>query len=414
MKVEQPILGRRGTLALLAALAAFPPLTMDLYLPALPQMTDVFATSHGMVALTIGAFIVAFAFGMLFWGPLSERTGRKPILLISLVIYIAGSICCALARSIEALIVFRVLQGFAGGGAAVVGTTIVKDMYDGRERERVMAVVMSLAIIAPLVAPILGAMLLQFGSWRLMFVVLAAFGCSSLILVACYRETLEQKSDGSVLRLWGRLGTVIRNPRFAYLLLIFAISQMCLMSFIGISAYVYVNTFGLSEQAFSVIFALNAGAAMLAPNLYLQLSRGLRVQDIILGCFGSMVIGGMAVLWIGDLSPWTFAAIAAFCTIAIVMAQVPGTNLLLDQQVRDTGSAAALIKFSVTLMGAVGIQIASLDPDDLIRNFGAILLVVGTLCTVLWLLVRRRPFVADSFDQPGRGSSAPSPGAQPR
>lgn len=400
MNVEQPALGKKGMLFLLIALGAFPPLTMDLYLPALPQMTDTFATSRAMINLTLGAYMVAFAVGMLFWGPLSERTGRKPILFAALGIYVAASLLCAASFSVEALIAARIPQGIAGGGVTVVGTSIVKDMFDGRERERVMATVMSLVLIAPMVAPILGAFLLKIASWHMMFVALALFGCFATLLVTQYRETLPEKSTGPFLRSWNRLGVVLINPRFAYLLLIFAAAPMCLMAFIGIAAYVYVDRFGMSEQTFSFIFAFNAACAMVGPALYLRLSRTIAVQTVILGCFAVIVLGGIAMLTFGGLSPFLFAAIAATTTIAVIVVRVPGANLLLDQQIRDTGSAAALIQFSVTLMGAAGILIVTLNPHDLVRNYAILLIGVGAICAVLWLAIRHRPFVADNVSRP--------------
>ena len=400
MKVEQPKLGKKGTLLLLVSLGAFPPLTMDLYLPALPQMAEAFATSHGMVNLTIGAYMVAFALGMLFWGPLSERTGRKPILFAGLAIYISASLLCALASSVDALIAFRILQGLGGGGVTVVGTAIIKDLYDGRERERAMATVMSLVIIAPMVAPVLGAFLLKMASWHAMFIALALFGCCAAVLVALYRETLEEKSTGPLLKSWSRLGTVLMNPRFAYLLLMFSLAPMCLMAFLGIAAYVYIDGFGLSEQTFSFFFAFNAAFAMLGPVLYLRLSRTIPVRMIILGSFAVVVLGGTAMLLFGGLSPWLFAALAAVSTTAVIMLRVPGVNLMLEQQSRDTGSAAALIQFCGTIMGATGIQIVSAHSHDLIRNYGVLLIVIGTTCAALWLRVQHRPFVAEKLYQP--------------
>lgn len=396
MNADQPILGKRGMIFLLIALGAFPPLTMDLYLPALPQMTETFSTNRAMINLTLGAYMVAFAIGMLFWGPLSERTGRKPILFAALGIYITASLLCAASFSVEALIAARIPQGFAGGGVTVVGTSIVKDMFTGRERERVMATVMSLVLIAPMVAPILGAFLLKIASWHMMFVALALFGCFAAVLVTQYRETLPEKSTGPFLKSWNRLGVVLINPRFAFLLVIFAAAPMCLMAFIGISAYVYVDRFGMSEQAYSFIFAFNAVCAMTGPTLYLRLSRVIAVQTAILGCFAIMFLGGVAMLTIGGLSPFIFAAIAATTTIAIIIVRVPGANLLLDQQEHDTGSAAALIQFSATLMGAVGIQIVTVNSNDLVRNYGVLLVVIGSICAALWLAVRNRPFVADN------------------
>ncbi|MBU0778505.1 MAG: Bcr/CflA family efflux MFS transporter [Alphaproteobacteria bacterium] len=395
MKTEQPILGKKGTIFLLIALGAFPPLTMDLYLPALPQMTSTFATSQSMVNLTLAAYMFAFAFGLLFWGPLSERTGRKPILITTMLIYIAASLLCAMVNQIEYLIGFRILQGIAGGGVTVVGTTLVKGLFGGRERERVMAVVMSLVIIAPMIAPVLGAFLLKIASWHMMFLALAAFASFVLVIVLLYKETLPEKSTGPLYKSWVRLGVVAMNPKFSYLLLIFSLVPMCLMSFLGVAAYVYVDGFGMSEQRFSFIFAFNAACAVFGPVLYLRISRALRVETIIQACFCAIVFAGLAMLVVGSVSPWIFATIAAFNTVAVIVVRVPGANLLLDQQTHDTGSAAALIQFSGTIMGAIGIQVVSAHPDDLINSYGTLLIVVGIFCSVLWLLARNRPFVAD-------------------
>ncbi|MEC5128002.1 multidrug effflux MFS transporter [Verrucomicrobiales bacterium BCK34] len=400
MKVDQPILGKSGTLLLLTILGAFPPLTIDLYLPALPQMAETFATSHTMVNLTLGAFMVAFAIGMLFWGPLSERTGRKPILLTALAFYITSSLLCAIASSVDALIVFRILQGLAGGGVTVIGTSIVKDLFDGRERERAMALIMSLVTIAPMIAPVLGAFLLKIASWRMMFVVLAIFGAGATLLVACYRETLTEKTTGPLTKTWGRLGIVMKNPRFAFLLAIFALVPMALMAFLGISSYVYIDRFGLSEQAFSFIFAINAGAAALGPVLYLKLSRFISVRTLILGCFVTLSLAGIAMLSVGSFSPLLFAALAAVSTLAVITVRVPGANLLLEQQSKDTGSAAALIQFSGMMMGAASIQIVSTLSPDLIQNYGVLLIVVGATCAALWTAVQHRPFVVEKLFQP--------------
>ncbi|PZX14626.1 Bcr/CflA family efflux MFS transporter [Celeribacter halophilus] len=399
MNVEQPRLGRRGTLTLLIVLGAFPPLTMDLYLPALPHMADTFATSHAMINLTLGAYMVAFSVGMLFWGPLSERTGRKPILFTALAIYIISSLLCALSSSVEGLIAFRTVQGLSGGGVTVVGTSIVKDMFDGREREKVMATVMSLVIIAPMVAPVLGAFLLKVASWHAMFVVLALFACVAGGLVMLFRETVEEKSTAPILKSWNRLGVVLKNPHFAYLLLLFSLVPMCLTAFIGSAAYVYIDGFGMSEQTFSSIFAFNAVCAAVGPSLYLRLSRRIPVQTIILGCFLVVVVAGATMLSVGRLAPWIFAALAAMTTIAVIVVRVPGANLLLDQQTTDTGSAAALIQFSGTMMGAAAVQIVSANAHDLIRNYGLLLMIIGTSCATLWLIVRHRPFVTDVLPQ---------------
>lgn len=236
MKTDQPRLGRRGTLVLLIVLAAFPPMTMDLYLPALPQIADAFSRSSASVNLTLGAYMVAYACAMLFWGPLSDKTGRKPILLLGLALYVLACIGCAATTSLDGLIAFRTLQGLGGGAVTVVETAIIKDLYDGRDRERIMATVMSLVVIAPMVAPVLGAALLPVASWHFLFVVLAIFGTVAAGLVLMLREPLEHRYCGSLVGAWARLGHVLKNPRFVCLLIIFALGPMCLMGFIGSAA----------------------------------------------------------------------------------------------------------------------------------------------------------------------------------
>lgn len=400
MKVEQPRLGRRGTLALLIMLDAFPPLTMDLYLPALPQMAETFGTSHAMVNLTLGAYMVAFAVGMLFWGPPSERTGRKPILFATLGLYVTASLLCALAPGIEGLIGLRILQGFAGGGVTVIATTLVKDLFDGRERERVMGTIMSIVVIAPMVAPVLGAFLLRIASWHMMFIVLALFGIAAAGLATLYRETLEEKSTGPLLKSWGRLVIVLKNPRFAYLLLIFSMAPMCLLAFIGTAAYIYIDGFGLSEQAFSFIFSFNAVFSMFGPTLYLRLSRVLPVQGVILGCFLVVVLGGTALLAVGDLSPWLFAGLAR--DIDDVGDRPAGARR--EPDAGTTGQRHRIRRRADPVQqhdhGAIAVQVVSAGSADFVRSFGTLLVVVGTACAAMWMLVLKRPFVVNKVSRP--------------
>ncbi|MGR5303607.1 multidrug effflux MFS transporter [Vibrio mediterranei] len=397
MKSTQPILGQKGTLFFLVIISAFPPLTIDLYLPALPTMVDIFSTTESMVNLTLSSYFVTYAIGLLFWGPLSEKFGRKPILLIGIGAYMLASIACAMAGSIEHLIGSRVLQAFAGSAITVVSTAIVKDMFEGREREKIMATIMSLVIIAPMVAPVLGAFLLKVASWRMMFVTLAVFGAFASILAMCYRETLQSQYTGSLARSWTRLGVVMTNPRFVMLLCIFSIAPMALMAFLAAGSYIYINGFGLTEQEFSYYFAFNAMCASLGPSIYMKLSRHISVQKVITLCFLTLALMGVLTLSIGSTAPWVFALIAAPATLMVIMMRVPGTNLMLDQQDKDTGSAVALIQFFAMICGSAGMLLVSMRPDALIANLGMIQLSIGIVGGLLWFVVRNRAFVTDKL-----------------
>ncbi|WP_442809697.1 multidrug effflux MFS transporter [Vibrio splendidus] len=398
MKRPQPVLGKTGMLFFLVIISAFPPLTIDLYLPALPQMVEVFNTDRSMVNLTLSSYFVTYAIGLLFWGPLSEKFGRKPILLIGLAGYMVASILCAMTNSIEQLIGARVFQAFAGSAITVIATAIVKDLYDGREREKIMATIMSLVIIAPMVAPVFGAFLLKIASWRMMFVTLAIFGAFASVLACCYRETLENKYQGSIFRSWGRMGVVMKNRSFVKLLVIFSIIPMALMGFLAAGSYIYIDHFGLTEQQFSYAFAFNALCASFGPTIYMKLSYRMPVQKVISGCFALLALAGIFTLTIGDLSPWFFMFIAAPATLMAIIMRVPGTNLMLNQQDHDTGSAVALIQFFSMICGSLGMVLVSIRPDSLIENLGFIQLSVGTLGGLIWLMVRNKEFVTNKLN----------------
>ncbi|MEZ9239874.1 multidrug effflux MFS transporter [Vibrio splendidus] len=382
----------------LVIISAFPPLTIDLYLPALPQMVEVFNTDRSMVNLTLSSYFVTYAIGLLFWGPLSEKFGRKPILLIGLAGYMVASILCAMTNSIEQLIGARVFQAFAGSAITVIATAIVKDLYDGREREKIMATIMSLVIIAPMVAPVFGAFLLKIASWRMMFVTLAIFGALASVLACCYRETLENKYQGSIFRSWGRMGVVMKNRSFVKLLVIFSIIPMALMGFLAAGSYIYIDHFGLTEQQFSYAFAFNALCASFGPTIYMKLSYRMPVQKVISGCFALLALAGIFTLTIGDLSPWFFMFIAAPATLMAIIMRVPGTNLMLNQQDHDTGSAVALIQFFSMICGSLGMVLVSIRPESLIENLGFIQLSVGTLGGLMWLMVRNKEFVTNKLN----------------
>ncbi len=397
MNKVQHVLGKTGTLIFLVVISAFPPLTTDLYLPALPRMVEVFNTNETMVNLTLIVYFVIYAFGLLFWGPLSDKFGRKPILLTGTVIYTAASLLCATASSVEFLIGARIIQALGGSAVTVVATAIVKDLYDGREREKVMATIMSLVIIAPMVAPILGAFLLKIATWPMIFVALAVFGTISIILALCYEETLETRYTGSVIRAWGRLGTVAKNPHFLSLLIIFSITPMALMAFLASGSYIYVNGFGFTEQQFSYAFSFNALFAFFGPTIYMQVSKRVHVQSIITFFYAVLIVCGVLTYTIGHLSPWIFALVVGPATLAVIATRVPGTNLMLDQQKEDTGSAVAIIQFSGMMCGAIGMFLVSLRPEELIKDLAIIQFVVGVTASVLWFYAKKRHYVIDNL-----------------
>jgi DHA1 family bicyclomycin/chloramphenicol resistance-like MFS transporter len=382
VRKTQKYLGDRGLVVLIALLSAFVPLSTDLYLPALPGMGDYFGVSAGLTNLTLILFFLFFSLGLLFWGPLSDKYGRRPVLLAGLALYIAASIGCAASLAIWHLIAFRILQAVGGSAAAAVATAMVKDVYDGRKRESVLAIVQSMVVISPAVAPVLGA-----------FMLLAFIGVVSMVGGLLLQETIPSRYAGTMKQSVRRLGTVLKNPGFASLLIVFSLVSTASLAFVSASSYIYQEGFGLSEQGYSFYFALNAIALIAGPFLYLWLSRHTSRRTIVASGFAVMVAGGVLVCLFGSLGPLVFALALFPASLMGSSVRPPGAFLMLDQQEEDTGSASALINCSGLVFGSAGMVLVFLAGENLVLGLGAINVAVGVVCLAGWMLIGRRGLV---------------------
>jgi DHA1 family bicyclomycin/chloramphenicol resistance-like MFS transporter len=386
---SQKYLGDKGLIVLIALLSAFVPLSTDLYLPALPGMGDNFGVPASLTNLTLILFFIFFSLGLLFWGPLSDKYGRRPVLLAGLALYIAASAGCAVSGEIWHLIAFRILQAVGGSAASAVATAMVKDVYDGRRRESVLALVQSMVVISPAAAPVLGAFMLPYTSWRGLFVALALIGVVSMVGGLLLQETLPSRYAGTVAQSLRRLGVVLRNPGFASLLVVFSLVSTASLAFVSASSYIYQEGFGLSEQGYSLYFALNAVALIAGPLLYLRLSRNFSRRAIVAAGFAVMIAAGLIVCLFGNLAPLVFALALFPASLMGSAVRPPGAFLMLDQQKEDTGSAAALINCSSLVFGSAGMVLVFLAGESLVLGLGAINVAVGAVCLAGWVLIAR-------------------------
>ncbi|WP_128860049.1 multidrug effflux MFS transporter [Methanocella paludicola] len=389
----QKYLGKKGLIALIALLSAFVPLSTDLYLPALPAMANFFGVTADLVNLTLILFFIFFAAGTLLWGPLSDKYGRKPILVAGLTLYVISSVLCACVTDVYQLILFRILQAVGGSAASAVATAIVKDVYHSRDRESVLAIVQSMVMISPALAPVLGAFMLSFTTWRGIFWALAAIGLISLAGTLAYKETISRRYTGNILQSLCRLGTVARNPGFSSLAIVFTLTSVSTMAFVASSSYIYEDGFGLSPQMYSYYFALNAIGLLAGPMLYVKLSARFERKRIINACFATIALSGILVFFMGQISPIVFALSILPATIGGVCSRPPGTNLMLEQQKEDTGSASSLIGCTMTIMGSIGMLLVSFSHGSLIPAIGILNVATGLLCLVLWQVLSKQSFV---------------------
>jgi DHA1 family bicyclomycin/chloramphenicol resistance-like MFS transporter len=387
VRAKQKYLGTNGLIIFIALLSAFVPLSTDLYLPALPRMSAYFGTSAGRINLTLTVFFIFYALGTLVWGPLSDHYGRKPILIAGMGLYIIASAFCALIRTVDGLILCRIFQAIGGSAAGTVATAIVKDVYSGRKRESVLAIVQSMVTIAPAVAPILGAFLMRFMSWRDIFWTLAGIGAVTLVGSFLFEESNLQRTSGMLTESLGRLGRVLQNSGFTYLLVLFSLGTISVLAFISSSTYIYQDGFHLTAQMYSFYFSLNALGMIAGPIIYLKLSRHFHAESIIRVCFATIAASGLLVCILGNIQPWIFALCILPASIASSCNRPPSTNMMLEQQKGDTGAVSSLMGCTGLLMGSLGIQLISLPWGNTIIALGIITFSVAVISLIAWPFV---------------------------
>lgn len=387
---KQKIIGEKGLVVLIALLSAFVPLSTDLYLPALPTMSANFGVGPERTNLTLTMFFVFYALGTLIWGPLSDLYGRKPILVIGLSLYIAASLACVFVGNIDALIIFRIFQAIGGSAAGAVATAIVKDSYHGKKRLSILAIVQSMVLISPAVAPVLGAFLLQVMSWRGVFMTLTGIGVLALLGSLLFTETILERNTGSLLPSMLRLGHVLKNRGFAMLLIIFSIGSLSTMAFVASSTYIYQEGFHLSGQSYSLYFSLNAVGLILGPMIFLRLSNRVHSETIIRACYIIIAIGGVLVCLVGGLQPWIFALCMLPVSTAGSCFRSPATNMLLEQQKGDSGAVSSLMSCTAMLMGSLGTLIISQPWNNMIMALGIMIISTASIALIAWPFVIKR------------------------
>lgn len=387
---KQKFLGKNGLIVFITLMNMFIPLSTDLYLPALPTMSTYFGVSSALTNLTLVSFFFFYAVGTLFWGPMSDKYGRKKVLVVGTILYVAASAVCAASADVYMMIVARIVQGIGAGAITAVSMALIKDCFQGKQRETILAIVQSVAGLAPMIAPVLGAVLLQFTDWRGSFVVLTAVGAVCLLLAFLYQETLsdEERYEGTVLGSLGRLVTVGKNMGFLVPCLIFSLYNLAFMGYIAMSSYIYVEYFGLSEQVYSYFFAANAALSMVGPILYVRFMTGFNKKKFAMICFALYAVCGAAIALIGHTSPFLFwIGFAPFSLIGTITRPF-GTNIMLDQQSGDTGSASSLINGVATILGSVGMMCASMWAD-IVFGLGFMICVTGIVSVICWMLLMR-------------------------
>lgn len=374
----------------LALIAATPPISTDMYLAAIPRIADSWNVGEPVVSLSLILWFVSFSMALLLFGPISDKYGRKPILLSGMALFVLSTFLCAFARNVEQLIGFRILQGFGAAAPSSMCMAICRDRFDAERRKHALAYIGIVLTVAPMASPMIGALLLQWSNWRFIFFVQGIIGMGTFLICLRYEETLREKLQGSLFGVFFRYIALFRNRNYMMANQCMGLLPGPFFGFIAFSSIAYIRIFGLSEKAFSLLFGANALMSMVGAYTCTRLTRYVSDERLIRFCLMGCVAGGAILFLLGNRHFLFFtagmAAYSYFCGISRPIS----SNLILEQVDRDIGSASSLVVFYQFLVGAICMALATAQSNRPIRNFGLLVLVVPCIVLFLWPFLIRR------------------------
>ncbi len=400
----------------LGGLSGVAPLALDLYLPGLPALTSDLGATQAAGQLSLSSCMIGLALGQLLVGPLTDRVGRRIPLLVGVALFALTAGLSALAPSIAALLGLRLVCGLAGGAGIVIARAMVRDQYSGATAARMFSLLAIISNIAPIVAPLLGGLLLRFTTWRGVFAALAVLGALLLGAALTQRETLPpaRRRPGG-LRATGRtLVVVLRDRTFVVPALVLGIGLCGMFVYIAMASFVLQGPYGLDAQQFSLVFGANSVAILVAGQIGLALVGRLGPRRLLTGGVLTAVVAAVAMLAgvLASRSIWALLPpllVLVACT-GVVLPNA--TALALDGQGETAGTASAVIGLTQFAFAAVVPPLASLRGVTPAVMAGTIL-ATATVAALLWFAAR--PPVADPGPRLTRGMApAAEPGGRVR
>jgi len=402
----------RRNIIVLGMLSTFGPISLDLYLPALPQLAAELEASPSAAQLTITACLVGLAVGQVAAGPLSDRFGRKRPLMIGLVAYAVASLACAFAWSISVLLLLRLIQGLAGAAGIVIARAVARDLHEGRRLVIFFSRLVLVSGLAPVIAPVLGGQLNRVMTWRGIFGVLAGIG---VVLVLAgwlgLKESLprEKRMAGSVVATLRGFGLLIKDRFFVGVALAAGLAGASMFAYIAGGTFVLQRIYGLSPQGFSLAFGLNSLGIMTAAQVSGRLTRRLSPVRVLsaglaMNLAGSLCLAVSTLLGLG--LPFVLGSLFVMVS-AIGLILPTSTALALSNYPERAGTASALLGLLQYLVGGLAAPLVGLAGEETAVPLGLVTLSASTgACLVFAVLVvppileRRRTAVLSRSAEP--------------
>jgi MFS transporter, DHA1 family, multidrug resistance protein len=391
----------------LGAFVALGPLTIDMYLPALPNMTGDLGTSASSAQLTLTGTLVGLALGQLVLGPLSDAYGRRRPLLAGTALHVLASLLVLVAPTVAVLGVLRVLQGVGAAAGAVVAIAVVRDLYDGRAAATMLSRLFLVLGAAPVLAPTIGGEILRFTSWRGVFALLAVYGLLMLAVGwATLRETLppERRRSAGVLGTVRGYGELLHDRSYVGLVLVAGLTMAGLFSYVSGSAFVYQGEFGLDEQQFGLLFGAGAFWLIAATQLNPLVLRRFEPQQVlvagtVVGALAGAALAVLAGTQTGGLPAVVVSLWVVLFACGLALPNAPA--LALSRHGDAAGTAAALLGAVQFGVGALVSPLVGLLGNDAVA-IGVVVVSALTLAIVVLVAVVRpwQLSVPDALDAP--------------
>jgi MFS transporter, DHA1 family, multidrug resistance protein len=368
---------------ILGALSAFTPLAVDMYLPGLPALERALATDAGKVQLTLSLFFLGLAVGQLFYGPLSDRFGRRGPLLAGNLLYVGASIACALSPDIDTLIVARFLQAFGSCAGLVIARAMVRDLFEPLEGARVMSLLMLVMGVAPILAPLLGGYVLVWFGWPAIFWFLAAFGLLTLVVARIgLPETNRARPEarltiGSALRSYRQL---LLQRRFMGYTLASSLGMGGLFAYIAGSPFIFIDLFQVPPEAYGWIFGINAVGIIGMSQVNRALLRRFTLDEVlivglvVMACAGLALLGA-AIFPLGGLPGLWLPLFVYIASLGTILPNAAASAMA--GEAHRAGTAAALMGTLQFVLGAITSGLVAALHDGTALPMAAIVAISG-------------------------------------
>ncbi|MWF63769.1 Bcr/CflA family efflux MFS transporter [Staphylococcus haemolyticus] len=378
---------------IVGALTAIGALSIDMFLPGLPELKNDFNTTTANAQLTLSLFMIGLGLGILFVGPISDSIGRKKPLVISMIIFASASLGIVFVENIWIMVFLRFIQGFTGGAGAVISRAIASDMYRGNELTKFLALLMLVNGVAPVIAPALGGLILSFAVWRMVFVILTLFGVL-MVLGSLFKVpeslSVENRDSSGVNVIFSNFKSLLTTPRFVLPMLIQGITFIMLFSYISASPFLVQKIYGVSPLHFSWMFAGVGITLIIASQIAGKLVDYFHPQ-VLLRAFTIIQIFGVVIVSLTLINHWHFALLViGFIVLVAPVTGVAtlGFSIAMEERTTGSGSASSLLGLLQSLLGGLVTPLVNLKgeynsmPYIIIISLTAILLIILQLLNI--------------------------------